>query len=280
MVTILVGIGGSTCSGKTSLAKYLKYVLPNSSLIHFDDFYIIHEDYDFNPKVIENEFERIGPSFDLDDFVNSVFSAYSTGVVPHNPTVPRDEFFGNPKCKTVYNQLIDDLRDHYQDKLKNVNFVIVEGYLIFSETLLARYPKYLESLCIKIFLTVDYYTLQVRRKVRKFNVDRNIPTFFHEAIWPRYLENHEYLLPAIYPYIDPEGHVPYGIARAHQDPYPAKLTLDYEARKLFRKNLYFFDSVALDLENVLKNTLEILAVHTIKPCKEQEPRLNVKIAGQ
>ncbi|EEB95308.1 hypothetical protein MPER_05739, partial [Moniliophthora perniciosa FA553] len=33
---ILVGIGGATCSGKTTLAKHLNRILPNSVIIHQD----------------------------------------------------------------------------------------------------------------------------------------------------------------------------------------------------------------------------------------------------
>ncbi|KIJ08519.1 hypothetical protein PAXINDRAFT_18358 [Paxillus involutus ATCC 200175] len=35
---ILVGVGGATCSGKTTLAKHLKNILPNSVIVHQDDF--------------------------------------------------------------------------------------------------------------------------------------------------------------------------------------------------------------------------------------------------
>lgn len=35
---ILVGLGGATCSGKTTLAKHLKNILPNSVIVHQDDF--------------------------------------------------------------------------------------------------------------------------------------------------------------------------------------------------------------------------------------------------
>jgi nicotinamide/nicotinate riboside kinase len=33
---VLVGVGGATCSGKTTLAKHLREILPDSFIIHQD----------------------------------------------------------------------------------------------------------------------------------------------------------------------------------------------------------------------------------------------------
>jgi len=35
---VLIGVGGATCSGKTTLAKHLRQILPGSFIIHQDDF--------------------------------------------------------------------------------------------------------------------------------------------------------------------------------------------------------------------------------------------------
>ncbi|KAG1751817.1 P-loop containing nucleoside triphosphate hydrolase protein [Suillus lakei] len=40
---ILVGVGGASCSGKTTLAKHMKDILPNSVIVHQDDFYLPEE---------------------------------------------------------------------------------------------------------------------------------------------------------------------------------------------------------------------------------------------
>jgi nicotinamide/nicotinate riboside kinase len=36
---IIVGISGASCSGKTTLARLLRDIFPNSFVIHEDDFY-------------------------------------------------------------------------------------------------------------------------------------------------------------------------------------------------------------------------------------------------
>ena len=47
---ILVALGGASSSGKTTVAKALKLLIPSSVLIHLDDFYFTDSDIPIDPE--------------------------------------------------------------------------------------------------------------------------------------------------------------------------------------------------------------------------------------
>ncbi|XP_004688946.1 PREDICTED: nicotinamide riboside kinase 2 isoform X2 [Condylura cristata] len=150
----IVGIGGVTNGGKTTLTNSLLKSLPNCSVIHQDDF--------FKPQdqiaVGEDGFKQwdVLESLDMEAMLSTV-QAWGS-----NP-----QKFARAHGVGV------------QTEASDTHILILEGFLLYS------YKPLLDLYSRRYFLTVPYEESKWRRSTRSYKVP-DPPGIFDGHVWPMY----------------------------------------------------------------------------------------------
>ncbi|XP_075067094.1 nicotinamide riboside kinase 1 isoform X2 [Mixophyes fleayi] len=162
MKTFIVGIGGVTNGGKTTLANKLLKILPNCSLINQDDY--------FKPEAEVATDERGFKQFDVLEALEmeAMMSTVHSWITQHNNIVVSSE-----KPNIV------------QEKGENtVHFLLVEGFLLYQ-------CKHLDKVFDRrYFLTVPYEECKKRRSTRVYEPP-DPPGYFDGHVWPMYIKHKE-----------------------------------------------------------------------------------------
>ncbi|KAM4887950.1 nicotinamide riboside kinase 2 [Thomomys bottae] len=150
----IVGIGGATNSGKTTLTNRLCAALPNCCVIHQDDF--------FKPQdqiaVGEDGFKQwdVLEALDMDAMLSTVKAWL------HNPQ----------KFALAHGVPL-------QPGASDTHILLVEGFLIYS------YKPLLDFYTRRYFLTVPYEESKRRRSTRKYPIP-DPAGLFDGHVWPMY----------------------------------------------------------------------------------------------
>ncbi|XP_052404063.1 nicotinamide riboside kinase 1 [Carassius gibelio] len=160
MRKLILGIGGMTNGGKTTLSKSLQELLQNSCVISQDNFF---KDDSVVP-VDVNGFKQ----YDTLDALHMDRMMADTGLWQEDP-----HSFMTSRGLAVKSTASEP---------SNVFILIVEGFLIFNH-------KPLNSLFNKrYFLQIPYETCRERRSSRVY-VPPDPPGYFDGYVWPMYLKN-------------------------------------------------------------------------------------------
>lgn len=184
---LVVGIGGVTNGGKTSLCTFLKQRFPAATIINMDDYYypedsphhiwidgMNHQDWDVVSSVNMGQLEK-----DIKGWVDTAIQKTSktaiqetsktscTNADQHNTPSPNNGDQGNTTSANVSNS--------------NIPMLFVEGIMIYNyKPLLPHFNK-------KYFFTLDKETCLKRRLGRHY-LPPDKEGYFEQAVWPRYLE--------------------------------------------------------------------------------------------
>ncbi|KAH9015159.1 P-loop containing nucleoside triphosphate hydrolase protein [Lactarius pseudohatsudake] len=192
---ILVGIGGATCSGKTTLAKHLRNIIPDSFIIHQDDFtppeatLPIHptfgQDWDSAPTAIA--WPR------LREFLRTV---------KRTARIPDDHSSHDHLNEQKPIQLGESLATRCKEEISRVQkeveaasgvrvvWGIVDGFLLYWD------PEVVDTLDARIFIRVPYDVLKERRSVRSGYATaegsfwKDPPGYFDNLVYPAYTDAH------------------------------------------------------------------------------------------
>ncbi|XP_042307705.1 nicotinamide riboside kinase 1 isoform X1 [Sceloporus undulatus] len=161
MKILIIGLGGVTNGGKTTLARKLKEHLPNCTIISQDDF--------FKPEsevaVDDNGFLQydVLDALHMDRMVMNIHSWM---------TNPEDSVLTRPPERTY-----DD-----QKRAEDMRILIVEGFLLYN------YKPLSDIWDKKYFLTIPYEECKRRRSNRVYNPP-DTPGYFDGHVWPMYLKH-------------------------------------------------------------------------------------------
>ncbi|XP_061116031.1 nicotinamide riboside kinase 1 isoform X2 [Conger conger] len=162
MKRLIIGIGGITNGGKSTLAKSLHEHIPNSCIVAQDAFF---KD-DSLVAVDSNGFKQYD---DLDalrmDRMMSEIRAWQ-----RNP----ESFFASRGLKPQFHKIPEA-----QDE---VHVLIIEGFLIFN------YRPLNELMNKRYFLTIPYDVCKKRRCLRVYTPP-DPPGYFDGYVWPMFLKN-------------------------------------------------------------------------------------------
>lgn len=159
MRKVIVGIGGMTNGGKTTLSKSLQELLPNSCVISQDNFF---KDDSEVPAVIRG------------------FKEYDTLDALHMDRMMGD--IGSWQKDPVGFMTSHGCAVKPTASEPSVFVLIVEGFLIFNHRPLnALFDK-------KYFLQIPYETCKERRSSRVY-VPPDPPGYLDSYVWPMYLKN-------------------------------------------------------------------------------------------
>ncbi|XP_032940771.1 nicotinamide riboside kinase 1 isoform X5 [Catharus ustulatus] len=158
MKVLVIGLGGVTNGGKTTLAEKLKNMLPNCDIISQDDF--------FKP---ESEVETDERGFKLYDVLDALYMDEMVASIRN--------WMKNPASSGV----VTEEPQNTCDNLKNVYILIVEGFLLYN------YEPLNELWNRRYFLTLPYEECKRRRSTRVYQ-PADTPAYFDGHVWPMYLK--------------------------------------------------------------------------------------------
>ncbi|XP_060693813.1 nicotinamide riboside kinase 1-like [Hemiscyllium ocellatum] len=156
MRTFIVGIGGITNGGKTTLASKLRKALPNSMLLCQDTFFKPASEV----KVGQDGFQQydVITALDMEAMMNSVYVWMENIPIVH-PV-----------------QAFPDL------SVNKVNILIVEGFLLYN------YRPLNDVFNLRYYLSIPYEECKRRRCLRIYDPP-DPPGNFDGHVWPMYLKN-------------------------------------------------------------------------------------------
>ena len=193
----LMGIGGCSSSGKTTIAKITADLLPNAILIHQDDFFKHDEEIPVNEKYGIQDWDS-PDALDLELFNSELEVVKRTGMVAseliHNDNVDDTRKF---ESELSY-EVLQRLRDRYSLGLSSSSsssnnngrrIVIVDGFMLYND------PRIRSKFDLKLLIRAPYETLKRRRQARpgyktldSYWVDP--PYYFDEFVYRSYKDTH------------------------------------------------------------------------------------------
>ncbi|KAF9183442.1 ribosylnicotinamide kinase [Haplosporangium sp. Z 27] len=173
-------------------SRYLKSILPNSSIIHQDDFYLPEDKLPLDPKTgLAN--------WDCPEAIDFASLNSTLAFVKEHGEFPKgfDSLEGkNPVgSKATSTPIPDHVLDGWREQIlgqiplenrSNTKFVIVDGFILYVDEQLRK------SIDVKFFLTASYQILKERRESRKGYATlegywEDPPGYFDDVVWPNYI---------------------------------------------------------------------------------------------
>ncbi|GAM85237.1 hypothetical protein ANO11243_032410 [Dothideomycetidae sp. 11243] len=186
---ILVGISGPSSSGKTTLSRHLRDIIPNSFILHEDDFYLPDASIPVHHGVADWDCLE---SLDLKALQDALSHIRAHGSPP--PELVSKEDQNSVGDSKVDAEVVAGLKRKAQSQAWDVRVAIVDGFLLFAEEM-----KDIRDLFdVKLFLRTDYLTAKSRREARKGYVTldgfwEDPPGYVDTIVWPNYVKDHAFL---------------------------------------------------------------------------------------
>ncbi|KAJ3568443.1 hypothetical protein NP233_g5714 [Leucocoprinus birnbaumii] len=165
---VFVGIGGATCSGKTTLAKHLRRILPDSVIIHQDDFAPPQELVPVHPEYNVQDWDAPAGAISWDRLIGFLRRVKETGEIP--PGHRSHDHLNEQKDVPIP----EDLRDRWVaefQRIKEEREAGEEGTkivwaLIAEIGQFDRHQDVIAELDVRIMLRVPHDILKKRRHER------------------------------------------------------------------------------------------------------------------
>ncbi|KAF8893914.1 P-loop containing nucleoside triphosphate hydrolase protein [Infundibulicybe gibba] len=195
----LVGIGGATCSGKTTLAKHLRDILPDSVIIHQDDFAPPQELVPVHPIHQVQDWDAAPGAISWDRLVAFLKHVKKTGKIP--PDHRSHDHLNEQKLVKVDDTVKKRWREVFEKIKKEraegeeIVWGLVDGFLLYW------HPEVIEQLDTRVFLRVPHDVLKKRRHERhgyhtavqsdpEGTLWRDPPGYWEQIVYPAYVDAH------------------------------------------------------------------------------------------
>lgn len=189
---LIVGISGVSSSGKTTLARLLRDVFPNSFILHEDDFYKTDAEIPVNADGVAD--------WDCLDSINLPALEAALSHIKKRGGPPPDLVSKEDKNSVgevkIDEKIVEDMKWNagrwmFQDVPP---IAIIDGFLLFSEEMKAIR----ELFDVKLLLRTDYQTAKSRREARSGYVTlegfwEDPPGYVDKVVWPNYVKDHAFL---------------------------------------------------------------------------------------
>lgn len=190
---VIIGISGVSSSGKTTLARLLRDIFPNTFILHEDDFYKTDAEIPVNKDGVQ-DWDCL-ESINLPDLEKALDYIRTHGTLPD--WLYSKEDHNSVGESGVSRERIAELKQEAHDSLpahQRLPIAIVDGFLLFSEDMKAIR----ELFDVKLFLRTDYKTAKTRREARSGYVTlegfwADPPGYVDNVVWPNYAKEHAFL---------------------------------------------------------------------------------------
>ncbi|KAH7160713.1 P-loop containing nucleoside triphosphate hydrolase protein [Dactylonectria macrodidyma] len=193
---LVVAISGCSSSGKTTLARLLRDIFPNTFILHEDDFYRPEEELPSRDGLLDWD---CAEALDIPAMAESL--AYIREHAAFPPTLNSKEDQNSVgKCPVP-----DDTIEAQKAKVaaaipsshslrSSLRLCLLDGFLLYSPSMAAVQP----SLDIKLFLRASHDRARARREARDGYVTlegfwADPPGYVDKIVWPNYVEEHAWM---------------------------------------------------------------------------------------
>lgn len=198
---VLLGLSGPSSSGKTTLARLLRDILPNAYILHLDDFYKHDSQIPVNDKGIQ-DWDCLG-AIDVPALRAALAHMRAHGEPPPD-FVSKEDKNAVGECG-IAAEAIERCRARVRrffeqagvaERLGGRRIAMVDGFLLFSEEMAELGIRV--QFDVKLFLRTNYQTAKRRREARSGYVTlegfwEDPPGYVDEIVWPNYVKDHKFL---------------------------------------------------------------------------------------
>ncbi|EPS96268.1 hypothetical protein FOMPIDRAFT_1062303 [Fomitopsis schrenkii] len=193
---VFVGVGGATCSGKTTLAKHLRSILPGSVILHQDDFAPPQESVPVHPVYNVQDWDDAKGAIDWERMVKTLRQVKETGEIPpehysHDHLNEQKDVLIDREVSERWKKRFSHIEKEQEEKGDRFVWVIVDGFLLYW------HPEVVEQLDVRVFLRVPHDVLKKRRHERhgyhtaEGSLWRDPPNYWEQIVWPAYVDAHK-----------------------------------------------------------------------------------------
>merc|ERR1712018_389563 len=184
---LAVGLGGGSCTGKTSIARQLLDLLPSCVVLHQDSYYRKEDDpgHVLHPGTNCIDWEVL-QAFHMDRMVSDARAALAAHQKKNADMKPPSNASPSitslpPPVASLPPYLVTAL-----DRVSHLPLLLIEGICVLNE------PRLAEICNLKFFFEIDETTCMARRQERgEWGEDSDCwsetPEYFQQVAWPGYV---------------------------------------------------------------------------------------------
>ncbi|KAK8086913.1 ribosylnicotinamide kinase [Apiospora phragmitis] len=207
---VIVGISGASSSGKTTLARLLRDIFPNTFILHEDDFYKAEPELPMRDGLLDwdcaaaidipglaKALAYIRQNATFPPFVDSKEDKNSVGQCPVSGA-KREEMRKKVEAWMQPGQPGHDVlmqsQQQQQQEGGGLKTCLLDGFLLYSREM----QEVMDQLDVKMFLLVSKAKATQRREARDGYVTlegfwKDPPDYVDKIVWPNYAESHAWL---------------------------------------------------------------------------------------
>ncbi|CAG8453908.1 4769_t:CDS:2 [Acaulospora morrowiae] len=184
---VMIGIGGASASGKSTLSSLLARIFQNSTNFSQDNFFKNISQIATIPEMDDYPLLESPDALDFPTFIETLKHFRQTGssINPQKEgLVIKKRFEGSPHLESLVKSLSLKVRDTLEDD--EWKFSFVDGYLLYWDI------EVVKELDLRFFVQADYGIVKERRKDISSDESWFEPLgYFDTYVWPYYLKFHE-----------------------------------------------------------------------------------------
>ncbi|CAD0250788.1 unnamed protein product [Spodoptera exigua] len=168
---VVIGIGGVTCGGKTSLARRLRGALRPARVVHQDAYFLADDSprHVYIPELRHNNYDILA-ALDMDRMMADVAAILRGDLKEDDARVPNEV----PSALSLQ-------APAEPFSLPGKQFLILEGLTVLN------YPAIMELCDLRYYFVLEYEECLRRRLYRLYDPP-DVPGYFELCVWPEHIK--------------------------------------------------------------------------------------------